>query len=231
MEAIFIFLLLSSPAWIVFVVKYQRYSKSTYSKETKNSFLKVLRDKGLQGEYYTVQKLDKISGYHKTLVNCYIPNGKGGMSETDIVFIHETGIYVIESKNYSGWIFGKEEDRNWCQMFPNKRKEFFYNPIKQNQTHIKVLQSQLTSIPASYFKSLIVFSERCELKKVSFDTTSVEVFKRNKIGKVMKQVIQKSPKVFTQEEINHTYSTLKPYSEVSEKVKQNHVKQIKKYKS
>lgn len=230
MEAIILFLLLSSPIWVVFVVKYQKYNKSTYRKETKNPYLKVLRDKGLSGEYFTMEKLDKISGYHKSLVNCYIPNGKGGTSETDIVFIHETGIYVIESKNYSGWIFGKEEDRNWCQMFPNKRKEFFYNPIKQNQTHIRALQSQLASVPSSYFKSFIVFSERCELKKVSFDSTNVYVFKRNKIEKVMRQAVEKGPKVFTTEEINRIYNVLKPYSGVSEEDKQNHVERIKQYK-
>ncbi|NLK22184.1 MAG: NERD domain-containing protein [Epulopiscium sp.] len=25
-------------------------------------------------------------------------------------------MYVFESKNYSGWIFGNEKDKNWTQM-------------------------------------------------------------------------------------------------------------------
>ncbi len=137
---------------------------------------------------------------------------------------------MTESKNYSGWIFGKETDRNWCQMFPNKRKEFFYNPIKQNQTHIQALQNILTSVRSHHFKSLIVFSERCELKKVSFDATNLFILKRNRLEKMMKESIEKSPKVFTVGEIDCIYDKLKRYSGVSEEEKQNHLERIKRYK-
>ena len=36
----------------------------------------------------------------------------GETSEVDLIFITQKGIFVFESKNYSGWIFGDEKSRN-----------------------------------------------------------------------------------------------------------------------
>ncbi len=56
------------------------------------------------------------------LRNIYVPyNGK--TSEIDVLMIHEKGIFVFESKNYSGWIFGGFEDAKWTQSLPNKQKK------------------------------------------------------------------------------------------------------------
>ena len=52
----------------------------------------------------------------------------GETSEVDLIFITQKGIFVFESKNYSGWIFGDEKSRNWTAMLPNKQKHQFYNP-------------------------------------------------------------------------------------------------------
>ena len=50
-----------------------------------------------------------------------------------MLMIHENGIFVIESKNYSGWLFGDYNQLNWTQSFPNGEKHKFYNPIKQTK--------------------------------------------------------------------------------------------------
>jgi len=49
------------------------------------------------------------------------------------------GIFVIETKNYKGWIIGNEFDDYWTQVI-FKRKEKLYNPIKQNYGHIQALK-------------------------------------------------------------------------------------------
>ena len=78
------------------------------------------------------------------------------------------GIYVFESKNYSGWIFGSEDQQQWTMSLNAHTKERFYNPVKQNRAHVRALAAYL-GLPESAFMSFIVFSERCELKKVPFD--------------------------------------------------------------
>ncbi len=86
--------------------------------------------------------------------------------------VHETGVYVMESKNYAGWIFGSAEQRQWTQTLEGGHKNRFYNPIIQNCAHIKALAAHL-GLPEDAFRSYIVFSERCELRKVPASTRTV----------------------------------------------------------
>ena len=64
---------------------------------------------GRRGEKLTERELNlvKLLGRKgQVLRNIYVPKDNGETSEIDVVFITQKGIFVIESKNYSGWIFG-----------------------------------------------------------------------------------------------------------------------------
>lgn len=50
------------------------------------------------------------------------------MTEVDLIYINTSGIYVIESKNYSGWIFGDFKQKYWTQTFKTEKHKF-YNPV------------------------------------------------------------------------------------------------------
>lgn len=78
-----------------------------------------------------------------------------GTTQIDHVIVSRYGIFVLETKNYKGWIFGSEKDAKWTQQI-YKRKERFQNPLRQNYKHIKTM-SDLTGIPMEYFRSVIVF--------------------------------------------------------------------------
>ena len=69
---------------------------------------------GEHGEKLTERELKFIrllGRKGKILRNVYIPKDNGETTEIDIVYITQKGIFVIESKNYSGWIFGNEKDQ------------------------------------------------------------------------------------------------------------------------
>lgn len=200
---------------------------STYKEQTGNGLLSTMFNKGNYGEFSSYGKMAKLPGYHKALFNIYIPNGKEQTTEVDLVFLHETGIYVIESKNYSGWIFGDEKSQKWMQTFPNGQKYPFYNPIKQNIGHIKALQTILPSVEKEHYKSVIVFSERCELKKVSFEAKDTYVIKRYDLAKLMNKQIEASPKVLEPDYIDRIYDFLSQYQKADKAVKQEHVEKIK----
>ena len=135
---------------------------------------------GKRGEKMTERelKLVQLSGRKgKVLRNVYLPKENGETSEVDVVFITQKGIFVFESKNYSGWIFGDEKSKNWTAMLPNRQKNQFYNPIMQNRTHLKWMRKYVgDDIPLF---SIIVFSNRCELKKVTVYSEDVKVIKRD----------------------------------------------------
>lgn len=85
-----------------------------------------------------------------------------GTTQIDHVIVSRYGIFVLETKNYKGWIYGNEKDTQWTQVI-YKRKERFQNPLRQNYKHIKTM-SDLTGIPMEYFKSLIVFVGESKFK-------------------------------------------------------------------
>jgi hypothetical protein len=85
-----------------------------------------------------------------------------GTTQIDHIVVSRYGIFVLETKNYKGWIYGDEREAQWTQVI-FKRKERFQNPLRQNYKHTKTL-SDLTGIPDHYFKSLVVFAGDCTFK-------------------------------------------------------------------
>ncbi|MDE4454879.1 NERD domain-containing protein [Psychrobacter sp. DAB_AL62B] len=105
-------------------------------------------------------KLEK-DVYHR-LNNITLPLANGGSTQIDHVIVSVYGIFVIETKNYKGWIFGNEKQRQWTQVIMG-RKYKFQNPLHQNYLHIKTL-ADLLELELNYFHSMIAFIGECELK-------------------------------------------------------------------
>lgn len=79
---------------------------------------------GQFGEYSTEYALtnDNLDGELVVLKNVYVPT-EDKTTEIDLLMIHEKGIFVFESKNYSGWIFGSADQLNWTQSLENGRRK------------------------------------------------------------------------------------------------------------
>lgn len=86
-----------------------------------------------------------------------------GTTQIDHIIVSRYGIFVIETKNMEGWIFGTESQPKWTQSF-RKSKFQFQNPLHQNFRHIKALEEFL-GLPSSMFHSIVCFvGETCSLK-------------------------------------------------------------------
>jgi hypothetical protein len=100
-------------------------------------FLKTPKGKGWIGEMIVRCKLKKTKIGERYVINdlrLRVNNGK--TCQIDHVLINKNGVFVIETKNYSGRIYGKENQLEWTQTFKSGRKRKFYNPIRQNKTHV-----------------------------------------------------------------------------------------------
>ncbi len=188
---------------------------------------------GKHGEKLTERelKLVKLLGRKgKTLRNVYLPKDNGETSEVDLIYITQKGIFVFESKNYSGWIFGDEKSKNWTAMLPNKQKNQFYNPIMQNRTHLKWMRSFVgDDIPLF---SIIVFSERCELKKVTVESGDIRVIKRDRTYATVRDIWDTNPDVISDSEIEELFVRLKELTNVDKAIKAAHIENIEnKYKT
>lgn len=188
---------------------------------------------GKHGEKLTERKLSLINLFGrkgKTLKNIYIPKDNGETSEIDLVYITQKGIFVIESKNYSGWIFGDAHSQYWTSSLPNGTKNRFYSPLKQNRTHIKWLSSYManySSISIPMF-SIIVFSDRCELKKVPADSPEAIICKRESLYWRIRNIWDALPDILSETDIEVTYNILSNLTDVSELQKQIHIDNLNK---
>lgn len=143
--------------WGAVGIKYwyenKQYKKSSYGKQSKKSFLNILNDKGARGEYRTSQNLETTAFENKLLFNCYIPNRSGAKTELDIIMISTKGIYVIENKNYSGWIFGDEQSKNWCETLKGKNI-FFIIRLNKIEVILKIWKDYYKLVRKSIFPLL-----------------------------------------------------------------------------
>ncbi|MCQ2406721.1 MAG: NERD domain-containing protein [Oscillospiraceae bacterium] len=126
-------------------------------------------DKGRKGEYEVYARLAQLDGPRDFFFNVYVPRDDGTTTEADIVMVHPKGLFVYEVKNYEGWIFGRFEQANWTQCLPGQfeaQKFKFFNPIKQNNVHVKAL-SEYLGLPRERIIPITAFSDACEFKDLS----------------------------------------------------------------
>lgn len=120
---------------------------------------------------------------YRVINDVMIPSGVGKTAQIDHIVISIYGIFIIETKNYKGWIFGDEDSRNWTQVI-YKRKNQFFNPILQNKGHIKALKQILIGYPDIKYIPIVVFTLKADFKRI--DVTSHVVFSLN-LNKVIKK--------------------------------------------
>ena len=207
------------------------YRKGAYYQITKHPYLSVKYNTGRYGEYLTYEQLKRFEkDGAKFLFNVYIPKENGETTEIDVLMIHKKGLFVFESKNYSGWIFGSESQKNWYQTLPSGRgrshKEHFYNPVMQNRSHIKHLSVFLAEpFP---MRSIIVFSERCTLKNGPIYGEDISVINRDNVEPLVSAICERNPEdLLTTAEIDKIYQKLYPFTQLDEIAKQEHVANIR----
>lgn len=103
----------------------------------------------------------KSPNFH-LLNNITIPF-QDGTTQIDHVLISTKGVFVIEVKNYSGWIFGNEKSKQWMQSIYRVKSQF-QNPIHQNFRHVIAMQQLLEFLPKEQIHSIVVFSGSAEFK-------------------------------------------------------------------
>ncbi|QQL43722.1 nuclease-related domain-containing protein [Sulfuriroseicoccus oceanibius] len=127
--------------------------------------LKTSRGKGWWGEfalhYLGLKLLDK--SIYTTVSDFYLqrPDGRG-TTQLDHVVVSKFGIFVIETKNMKGKIYGRAASRQWTQYIGRGNFKF-QNPIHQNKLHIDALAKEL-ELPADKFHNLVFFLGVCTLK-------------------------------------------------------------------
>lgn len=224
METMIFFLIL---AYLIATLPHHtRFSKSDGSSAGRLGFAETLLDKGTNGEFLIYNHLEKMGEPNKLLPNLHLPKSDGTMTEIGLVMIARTGIYVFEAKNYSGCVCGDEDSRYWTQSMKRGQKVEFYNPIWRNESHISMLK-RLLGIEADAFKSYVVFSDRCVLKKMYVESSHVKVMNRDRLVREIIKDMAELPDIFTPLEINQIYSELLPFTRTAAAIGQKQVETMR----
>ncbi len=216
-------------AIIIFLFMNYEFKQTTYHKMTHNSFLSTKLNLGRNGEYLIYRYLKRYEGSGgKFLFNCYLPRENGQTTEIDVILVCSDGIFVFESKNYSGWIFGDENSKTWTQTLSQGRgrsnKDHFLNPIMQNNLHIKYLKKIIgEGIP---IHSVIVFSERCILKKVVVKSSNIFVINRYQTIAIVNRISNLQQIKISEETVTKIFEQLYPFTQVTEAIKIQHIANI-----
>ena len=211
---------------IGFIREIKQYNNGQYARITHKTYWDMRTDAGSLGEFMVYKTLlSHEANGAKFLFNLYIPAYDGKTTEIDVLMITDSGVFVFESKNYSGWIFGNESNRYWTVTLPSgkgeSQKERFYNPIMQNRTHIKYLKKLVGEVPVW---SVIAFSERCTLKDITVTSPDVWVVNRPEITNIVNARLAEAPQGTVN--VDAVYALLYPYSQVSEEEKAQHIDDI-----
>lgn len=120
--------------------------------------------KGWLGEaVLTVAKKIALDGTIYRDVNNITIQTANGTTQIDHVIVSRYGIFVIETKNMDGWIFGDAKQPQWTQSLYGKKFRF-QNPLHQNYRHTKALEEFL-DLPSAHFHSVVCFvGESCKFK-------------------------------------------------------------------
>lgn len=122
-------------------------------------FLYLLKSawfKGIAGEFlvHISAKIHLNKYEYQVLRNVTLPT-EDGTTQIDHIIVSEYGVFVVETKNMKGWIYGGSHQRMWTQKI-YKYTDKFQNPLHQNHKHVETLKSFLGLNDQQIF-SLVVF--------------------------------------------------------------------------
>lgn len=160
----------------------------------------VATKKGREGEQAVRLALKSLNSRNNKVLNDVIFKTPKGYTQIDHIVVSTRGVFIIETKNYSGKVYGKEDDKTWTQWLGGKTYKF-YNPLKQNASHEKqvrrILGLHIKTIP------LVCFSDatNCKSLKGMSNVTSV--------SDLVKTIKSFKNHALTSEQVDDVYYLLK----------------------
>lgn len=97
---------------------------------------------GAMGELWVKKELKKLNNDYKVINNVMIKTTDGKTHQIDHIVVSEYGIFVIETKQYNGYIKGNDYDKNWMVKLGSK-KYYVNNPVHQNYGHVQSIKEIL----------------------------------------------------------------------------------------
>ncbi len=177
---------------------------------------------GRMGEIFVSRKLRKIDPKKYLVLDDILIPSKGNINTTQIdhVVISNFGIFCVETKAHSGWIFGDANQKYWTSQIYRSRN-MFYNPVWQNHAHVSavadLLKEKFSNLPVM---SYVIFTNADRIK-ISGNAA---------VGRVRDFVVFAKSfhgEIISDEKVMEVYSLLKNSNIVDKKLRREHVRKVK----
>lgn len=193
--------------------------------------------KGTYGEFEVYKILHrKLEGRHLFYHNVYIPKNMEDnldqRTEVDFIMVHEKGLFILEIKNLYGDIYGSIEDRDWIQKVDSYNNKKIYNPIMQNDNHIKYIVNNLEEadieIPNEKIYSIIVFGNDSNIDLIKiYEEDNLKIINIDELESCLNFIIENNDIMFETEEMSDIALVLEKYQDVDDTIREKHISSIK----
>lgn len=165
-------------------------------------FLQLLNTpaaKGRRGENAVKSAFSRNPNSENYVIHDVTLPSKKGTTQIDHIFISKFGVFCIETKHMSGWIFGDPKQRSWTQVI-YKKKTQFQNPLRQNYKHTETLRT-LLNLPKDQVHSCIAFTGKATFKTPMPDNVG-------SLRECMAYINRFKIPVFSKGEVDYIYETI-----------------------
>lgn len=191
---------------------YFYFKRSNYCSASGEGFLEIVKNTDSYYKFVIHSYLCKLEGYNLILSNLKLPNKSGRFTSIDLVMICESGIYVFDSKNLDGWIYGAERNEIWSGHINGSGVLNFPNPIWENAKRIDCIKPIVDLRQDVFYKSYIVFSKNSILRNVNVRSDNVGVFSIEETLSTVCCDMENATRLFTKADIDDIYVKLSKYS-------------------
>ena len=211
---------------IILTVDVITYFTSSYHAKSGISLFTVIFDKGYYGEFIMFRKVASLLGKESVLTNVYLESKNTDFTEVDVLAVTNKAVYVLEVKNYGGYIYGSSKDQHWTQVMHKFSKHKFYNPLRQNYAHQKAVEQYL-NLKSDHLMPIIVFSNRSKLSKITVDEHT-HVYQYKNALKFIKHHEKNADYLFTDAQKEAFIVKLIAQSKMPNSIKEKHIAQVQK---
>lgn len=183
---------------------------------------KRMRRLGIDGERQVAAVLRRFAAIRgfKVMNDVYLPL-YDKTTQVDHILIGFFGLLVVETKAYSGQVYGEERSREWLHVVGSQRHRF-YNPVMQNQGHIDCIRHLLgkENLYNMKIESLVVFTRK---KAELYLPKGAPVIRLRQLKKFLRQPRFAEDKGF---DVDRIYAALSKYRITDPARIASHVKNV-----
>ena len=177
--------------------------------------------RGAIGERTVSEKLQSLGEHYIVLDDLLIPNAHGD-TQIDHVVVSPFGIFVVETKCWSGWISGGENSAQWTQTIYQEKYDK-PNPIFQNKVHLEAVKSALKQYGDILFVPIVVIVDCDKLAVNAPNHTVITLYS------LKEEVLKYHRILYTDEECEKMALSLQGLSSDDEERRKEHIQKVRTY--